>query len=312
MTTPTIGLALGSGSARGWAHIGIIRALEARGVRPHIVAGASVGALVGAAHASGQLEELEGWVRELSRMDVWRMLDAAFGGGGVLRGSRVMRAIGDHVEDRDIEELPIPFAAVATDLNTGHEVWLREGSMLSAVRASSGLPGLLSPTWYRERWLIDGGVVNPVPVSVCHALGADYVIAVNLSAHLHPHPGLRRHPSRDEAVESNAESEEDEGEEGWTSPARWSGLVDGLMESLRTGRRDEPGLFEVMATSISIMQDRITRSRMVGDPPDVIIEPDLGHFQLMDFHRADEAIAIGVTAVERVEKEIGRLGAPRR
>ena len=176
-----VGLALGSGSARGWSHIGVLRALEERGIRPTIVSGASTGSLVAASYASGQLDALESWARTLSKMDVWRLLDATFAGGGVMRGNRLMRAVGEQLSDRDIESLACEFGAVAADLHTGREIWIRKGSMLEAVRASSGLPGLFTPIRHEGRWLIDGGVVNPVPVSLCRAAGADFVIAVNLN-----------------------------------------------------------------------------------------------------------------------------------
>lgn len=313
-----LGLALGSGSARGWAHVGVIHALEAHGLRPDVVTGASVGALVAAAFASQQLDRLEGWIRTLSKVDVWRLVDTTFRGGGVMTGNRLMQAIGEHVEDRRIEDLPIPFAAVAADLDTGQEVWLREGSMLSAVRASSGLPGLFSPMWYGERWLIDGGVVNPVPVALCHMLGADHVIAVNLNRPFGRAAALRRRALEARETDSQNSMEEQEQErndavsgnsERWALMERWSGLVNGLAESLRTNKRPEPGLFEVMSSAVNIMQDRITRSRIVGDPPSLLLSPNLADFQLMDFHRADEAIAIGRSVVDRAAAELEELKA---
>jgi NTE family protein len=177
---PRLGLALGSGSARGWSHIGIVDALAERGLRPDVIAGASVGALVGAACAAGRLGELERWVCTLTQRDVWRLVDTTFRGGGVMSGNRLMSTIAEQIGDAPIESLAMSFGAVAADLYTGEEIWLREGSFMAAVRASSGLPGLLAPTWHQQRWLIDGGVVNPVPVSLCRALGADVVIAVDL------------------------------------------------------------------------------------------------------------------------------------
>ncbi|MBT8088015.1 MAG: patatin-like phospholipase family protein, partial [Gammaproteobacteria bacterium] len=176
-----MGLALGSGSARGWSHIGVLRALLEHGIRPAVVSGASTGSLVAAAYASDQLDKLEAWVRTLTKIDVWRLLDATLAGGGIIRGNRVMQAVARQLEDRPIEDLARKFGAVAVDLYTGEEVCIQQGSMLNAVRASSGLPGLLTPIRHDDRWLIDGGVLNPVPVSLCRALGADYVIAVNLS-----------------------------------------------------------------------------------------------------------------------------------
>ncbi len=250
MTRPRLGLALGSGSARGWAHIGVVRALEEYGLRPQVVVGASVGALVAAAHASARLGALESWVCTLTQREVWRLVDTRFRGGGVMSGNRLMDEIARHVGDPRIEELELRFAAVATDLHTGEEVWIREGPVMAAVRASSGVPGLFTPTWYLDRWLIDGGVVNPLPVSVCRALGADVIIAVDLG----------RPPS--------------EGD-----PAAL--------------RQTTPSLLEAMASAVNIMQDSITRSRLVIEPADLVLRPNLNHFQLMDFHRATEAIEIG-------------------
>jgi NTE family protein len=289
-----IGVAFGSGSARGWAHLGVLHALEERGIRPVAVAGASVGALVAAAYASGQWHALEAWVRTLTRVDVWRLLDTTFRGGGMMRGNRLMHAIGECIEDRQIETLPIAFAAVAADLNTGEEIWLRSASMLAAVRASSGMPGLFTPFRHQNRWMIDGGVVNPVPVSLCRALGADYVIAVNLNV-----PVSERWVTRNRTEPAVAPpdgrqpKEEPLAEAGWARFDRLSELLDGLVESLKPEPKAEPGLFDVMAGSIHIMQDQIARNRMAFDPPDLEISPPLSHMQLMDFHRADESIQAG-------------------
>ncbi len=310
-----IGVAFGSGSARGWAHLGVLRALEERGLAPMAVAGASVGALVAAAYASDQWRELEAWVRTLTRVDVWRLLDTTFRGGGVMRGNRLMNAIGEQIEDRRIEDLPVAFAAVAADLNTGEEIWLRSGSMLKAVRASSGMPGLFTPYWYQDRWMIDGGVVNPVPVSLCRALGAEYVIAVNLNVPVRERWATRQRvvPAEMPPKMPEAPTDEEPPDAGWTSIDRWSELLEGLVESLKPEPSGVPGLFEVMAGSIHIMQDHIARSRMAGDPPNLTISPPLGHLQLMDFHRAAETIEAGYKAaveeLERVERATGPLSS---
>jgi NTE family protein len=316
MSRPRLGIALGSGSARGWSHIGILQELAARGFVPEVVAGASVGALVGAAMAAGRLEDLERWVCTLTQRDVWRLVDTRFRGGGVMTGNRLMEAIAAQVGDAPIESLPIRFGAVATDLYTGEEIWLREGSFMTAVRASSGVPGLFAPTWHAGRWLIDGGVVNPVPVSMCRALGADVVIAVDLSrsvtkvAH---RAGERSEPDDDagESRRSAAPTEDAEpaaSAEGMAIMQRWSGLVDGLVESFRS-KRAEPGVLEVMSGSVNIMQDRITRSRLAIDPADLVLRPDLADFQLMDFHRAREAIEIGRRQVVEMAAQLEPVGA---
>jgi NTE family protein len=311
MSRPLLGFALGSGSARGWAHIGILHALAERGFVPDVIAGASVGALVGAARAAGRLDDLERWVCTLTQRDVWRLVDTTFRGGGVMTGNRLMEAIAAAIGDAPIESLPVAFGAVATDLYTGEEIWLREGQYMTAVRASSGMPGLFSPTWHDGRWLIDGGVVNPVPVSMCRALGADVVIAVDLSrsvtnvakrASEQSGAAAAHVPTASGSMESTAS------DEGIAILKKWSGLVDGLVESFRS-RRTEPGLLEVMGSSVNIMQDRITRSRLAIDPADLVLRPDLADFQLMDFHRAREAIETGRRHVEAMHDQLETLGA---
>ena len=304
-----VGLALGSGAARGWAHIGVLRALEEMGLRPGVIVGTSVGSLVAAAYAMDRLDELEDWVRGLRRMDVWRLVDTSFSGGGVMQGNRLLEAIGEQIGDAQIEELDVTYAAVATDLDTGQEVWIKKGSLLQAVRASSGLPGLFAPVRHDQQWLVDGGVVNPVPVSLCRALGADLIIGVNLNGHLSKMSAFRRRQQHRQRRET---SRSDGSESGWTNPERWGELVEGLLSALRDhGQGGEPGFFDVMATSVNIMQDRITRSRMVGDPPMVLLSPDLGHLQLMDFHRAGNAIDIGYEAAMRAEEQFDDLKAER-
>ncbi|MGD9341097.1 MAG: patatin-like phospholipase RssA [Chromatiales bacterium] len=300
-----LGLALGSGAARGWAHIGVLRALEEMDLRPDVIVGASVGSLVAAAFAVNKLDQLETWARGLDRMDVLKLLDTSFSGGGVMQGNRLMGAIGEQIGDVDIDTLETDYAAVAADLVTGQEVWLTRGSLLQAVRASSGLPGLFAPVWHDHRWLIDGGVVNPVPVSLCRALGAEFVIGVNLNGHLNKKTALRgRGAMPNRSPDQNPESSA----AGWTSPERWAELFGGLLSVVRgSDKNREPGLFDVITASVNIMQDRITRSRMVGDPPMVALNPNLGHFELMDFHRADEAIDIGRDAVCRARDEFDEL-----
>jgi len=301
---PRLGIALSSGSARGWAHIGILQTLAARGLHPDVVTGASVGALVGAACAAGRLPELESWVCTLTQLDVWRLVDTTFRGGGVMTGNRLMEAIAAQVGNLPIESLPVRFGAVATDLYTGEEIWLREGPFMAAVRASSGVPGLFAPHLHDGRWLIDGGVVNPVPISLCRALGADLVIAVDLSRPV-TFAAMRAGGPHDAAPHEppSATAREEAGAERTAILRRWSGLVDGLVESFRS-RRSEPGLVEVMTSAVNIMQDRITRSRLELDPADLLLRPDLGDFQLMDFHRAREAIDIGRAYVEQVAPQL--------
>lgn len=274
-----IGLALGSGSARGWAHIGVIRALQEAGITPDLLCGCSIGALVGAAYADGDIAALERWVTGLRWQDVVALLDPGFG-SGLIKGEKLIAFFERHFVDKDFSALPLPFACVATELATGREIWLKEGSVAAAVRASIALPGLFTPVRLGDRLLVDGGLVNPVPVSLCRALGADIVIAVDLGSDLVGRSLKRNLPARDRAGT------------GWTET---------LLKSLGL-QRDEaaPSLAAVMATSIHIMQVRIARSRLAGEPADALIAPRLAHLGLMDFHRASDAIAEGAAAVKRM------------
>ena len=311
---PRVALVLGSGAARGWAHIGVIHELANMGIKPDLVVGSSVGAVVGGALASNNLEPFEEWIRGLGRVDIIRLLDAKMTGGGFLQGKSLMGAIGKQIGDPKIEELDMPYACIATELGSGREVWLREGSLLDACRASIALPGMFAPSRTDDgQLLVDGGLVNPVPVSLARAMGGDIVIAVNLNGDL-----IGRHFFVHEAEDSDdeeAERELAEIEEKDSVVAKWAARMktgfgvrlDSYISSLRKKESPDPGLFDVMAGSIDIMQDRITRSRMAGEPPDIHITPKLSHIGLMDFDRAEESIAEGVEATRRKRSEIEAL-----
>jgi len=292
---PIIGMALGSGSARGWAHIGVLKALREAGIVPHVIAGTSAGALVGAAFAAGWIDELEKWVCELDAGDVRSWFDVSLGAGGLLQGRRLISFFKQSIGAKNIEDLPMPFGAVATDMSTGREVWLRSGDLMNAVRASISLPGIFTPVEYDGRWLLDGGLVNPIPVSLCRAMGADYVIAVNLNNDI----VIRR--ATQKAVKAAAAPRVPETQLGKdfnklvSRVSDWFGTSE--LEKPEKAKADKPSMLDVMTSSISIMQDRITKSRMAGDPPDVIISPRLAHFGLMEFERGVEAIAEGVASV---------------
>ena len=306
-----IGIALGSGSARGWAHIGVLRALEALGIEPSIVCGCSIGSLVGSAYATGQLDAMEQWASRLSWKDILAYLDVSLLDGGFIRGEKLMDYAHRFIGGYRIENLSKTFAAVATDLENGSEIWLREGDLLEAVRASMALPGLFSPHRREGRWLVDGGLVDPVPVSLCRALGADIVIAVNLNGDI-VGKHMRHPPADNEAVSES-------GTMGLTSAdGMWSKLSSHISASLQQQKNallsqllgndaDSPGLFDVMAGSINIMQDRITRSRMAGDPPDVVIAPQLAELGLMEFDQAAVAIQEGRDSVERMRYALQSL-----
>lgn len=292
---PVVGLALGSGSARGWAHIGVIQALEEIGVQPQVVAGTSIGALVGGAYVTGTLNAFADWVESLTVKDVFGLLDISFS-GGMVKGEKLFSFFQDNHENPEIETLDKKFVTVATDMKSGREVWITTGSMLDAARASCALPGLFSPVKRQGRWMLDGGLVNPVPVSAARAMGADVVIAVNLNAQL-----VGAHLSRD--ARSQVEGEEGTAEE--------RSIWQKMMDYFASGDGQDPGFFDVVASSINIMQDRITRSRMAGDPSEVTLVPMLEDFALMDFHRAKEAIAEGRALVKRYEADIlAWVGSP--
>jgi NTE family protein len=288
---PRIGLALGAGSARGWAHIGAIRALEERGIEPDVVCGTSIGALVAAAYASNQLHRLEEWVSGLAWTTVVRLMDLTWK-GGLIRGERLFKLFRTTFVEHDISELPVLFGAVATELASGREVWLREGNVLDAVRASIAQPGLFTPAVRDGMVLVDGGLVNPVPVSMCRALGADLVIAVDLSWGKFG-PYRDRGKGREAAVAAPREVP------GWLERLKpaWLGRAPLPADVERVAI---PSIFEVFNTALDIGMQRVARSRLAGDPADVLITPLLPDFGSMEYHRAKEAIEEGRAAVERM------------
>lgn len=286
-SAPVVGLALGSGSSRGWAHIGVIQALEEMGISPQVVAGTSVGALVGAVYVSGQLDQFADWVTKLSVKEVFKLLDFTLS-GGMVKGDKLFSLFEEKLDNPDIDTLDKRFMAVTTEMSTGRERWISHGSVLRAARASCALPGLFSPVCLDGSWVLDGGLVNPVPVSLCHAMGAEVVIAVNLNGHL-----VKSKQAQDIRA---TKAEEPEAEER----SIWQKMGDYLSST----SEQPPGFFDVVSASINIMQDRINRSRMAGDPPEVMLVPQLDDFALMDFHRASEAIDEGRRLVELHHEEI--------
>ncbi|MDP3702339.1 MAG: patatin-like phospholipase RssA [Hylemonella sp.] len=285
-----IGLALGSGSARGWAHIGVIRALERAGIVPDIVCGTSIGALVGAVYAAGELDRLEPWVKTLTWKSVLGLMDFRMG-GGLIEGGRLTEFFRSRYEDRGIGGLRKAYACVATELYTGREIWLREGPVIDAVRASIALPGLFTPAQHDGRLLVDGGLVNPVPVSLCRAMGADVVIAVDLNWDM-----MLRH----NRVASHArDAEADAAPQGGMLQAMLTRLRPAAVANGREGL-PMPSMLDVLTSSLNIMQMRITQSRMAGEPADVLIRPRLEDVAAMDYHLAVPTIAEGERAAEFV------------
>lgn len=296
-SSPSIGLALGGGSARGWAHIGVIRALADAGVEPDIVCGTSIGALVGAAYVGGELDRLETWVRSLRLQTVVSFFDFSLG-SGLIKGEKLIDFFRSRFVDSDIRELARPFGAVATDLQRGREVWLREGVVSDAVRASIALPGLFTPVQRDGVWLVDGGLVNPVPVSLCRAMGADLVIAVDLNTDRLGHR-LKPKPAKTARTRAPAET----GSMADTVMTRIQASMSQFGRNGNDGPRP-PAMLDVLATSINIMQVMITRSRLAGEPADVMVTPMVANVGLMEFHRAAIAIDAGRRAVDAAMPQI--------
>jgi len=302
-----IGIALGSGSARGWAHIGVLRALAEMGIHPGVVAGSSIGALVGAAYASDQLDTLENWVSSLTWKDMLAYLDLSLLDGGFIRGEKLIEVARQYVGELEIQSLPVLFSVVATELDTGREIWLREGALLDSIRASIALPGLFSPSRLNGQWLVDGGLVDPVPVSLCRAMGAEVIIAVNLNGDI-----VGKHNKRKNSDEHHRDKKAGEEADVWAMisnqiTSRFSEQKEAFLSQLLGESKDAPGLFDVMASSINIMQDRITRSRMAGDPPEVMLNPRLSSLGLMEFDQAAVAITEGRACVERMRPALDQM-----
>src|SRR3954471_22775796 len=301
---PVIGLALGGGAARGFAHIGILNTLAAHGIVPDIVVGTSMGGVVGGAYVAGRLDRLEAWARNLQPRNVLSYLDIRLNGSGLIGGTKLAAEIEATLGEYRIEDLPMKFATVATEVRTGHEIWLTHGSMVAAMRASYALPGLFAPVLIGDRWLVDGALVNPVPVSAARALGAEIVIAANLSSDVFTHSTtIYSHgPTSGVSVSVMPEALPD--------PEPRKRGIGKFFSAERTMKREffggggRPGISSVMVDAFNIMQDRITRARLAGDPPDLLISPRVSKIGWFDFHRADDLIAHGVKAAERAIESI--------
>ncbi|HUW26653.1 MAG TPA: patatin-like phospholipase family protein [Gallionella sp.] len=308
MSRPGVGLALGSGSARGLAHLGVIRAIEEAGIKVDCIAGTSMGALIGAIHAAGKLDELETTFMTFDWKKIASFFDVVLPKSGLLDGARVSELVRAHIRADSIETLPIPFAAVATDLVSGEEVVIRNGDVIEAVRASLSVPGIFTPVRSNGHVLVDGGLTNPVPVSAARAMGADIVIAVDLNHEIIAGKNLKplRTPQKAGSVEANPP--------GLFS--RWVGDYRLSMKDIRqkllagdnpvsaqfrewVSTEPLPSIFEVLLASINIMETHITETRLRLDRPDVIIQPPLGHIRFLEFDRAEEIIAIGYQHTRR-------------
>ena len=294
---PVIGLALGGGAARGFAHIGMLRTLIAHGIVPNVVVGTSIGAVVGGAYAAGHLDRLEQWARSLQPRNIFGYLDIRLNASGLIGGTKLAAELEASIGPTLIEDLPIKYATVATEVRTGHEIWLTRGRMVEAMRASYALPGIFSPVLVGDRWLVDGALVNPVPVSAARAFGAEIVIAANVSSDVFAH-GTTVY-AHGPSVVAPAEPEPDPKAEAPRRGLRKLFSAERTLKREFFGSAGRPGISSVMVDAFNIMQDRITRARLAGDPPDLLISPRVGQIGWFDFHRADELIAHGARAAER-------------
>ena len=305
--TPKIGLALGSGSARGWAHIGVIKALTEAGIHVDYVAGTSVGAVVGAVYASGRIDSFKDVVLQLDWKKIASFLDVVFPKSGLIDGNRIAEFIRSHVGEKNIEDLSLPFCAVSTDLATGNEVVFQDGDIIEAVRASISVPGVFTPVRKSGAILVDGGLVNPVPVSVVRKMGADLVIAVDLNHDIIDKKGLKKAS----ITNSSALAHNPGTMQGLTKGSK---ILDALNNRLETldlaalthirqwmARDPMPNIFEVLMTSINIMETQITATRLKADPPEALIQPHLGHIRFLEFNRAEEAIVAGYEETKRIK-----------
>lgn len=295
--TPGIGLSLGSGMARGFAHIGVLNALMRHGIQPSIVTGTSMGAVVGACYLAGRLPALEEWATGLNRIKILSYLDLRVRSAGLIGGKRLKKMLHEHFEDIDIEDLPHPFIAIAADLVTGHEVWMRKGNLIEAMTASFALPGVFPPVERNGRLLVDGALVNPVPIAPAQAMGARMTIGIDLNTDIigkavKPGQSFQTVAGFDLFDEKDVPLEEQKKHKS------------GVARRLFSRKKDSPSLFGVMVSALGIMQDRMTRSRLAGDPPDIHIKPKIGHIGLLEFEKAEELIALGDEAGEKAIPEI--------
>ncbi len=272
----------------------MLRTLAKHGIKPDVIVGTSIGAVAGGCYAGGQLDAFELWARGLTRRGILSYLDVSIAGSGLIAGGKIGALLDNALGDITIESLPLRFATITTEFGTGHEIWLTRGRLVDALRASYALPGIFPPVRLGGRWLVDGALVNPVPVSAARALGARLVIAVNLNADM---------LGRGLTIPSHGSDENDQRyrEELAKKPSGLRGLFSPERSLKRQflGSTDRPGLPTVMVDAFNIMQDRVTRARLAGDPPDVTISPRIGHIGLFDFHHAQEAIEIGARTTQR-------------
>lgn len=307
----SVGLVLGSGASRGWAHIGVIRALEEANISIDYIAGSSVGAYVGAIYSSGSLGSLEKFLLEMDGKKIFSYFDVVFPKSGLLNGSkRVHELFSMHTDAENFSDLYIPVMMVATDLERGKKVILKSGSILKALRATMSYPGLFEPVRMGGRWLVDGGIVDPVPVGLARAMGARVVIAVDLNSRIVSHSKAYGTVMKEEdpsQIVPDTLAEEDETRNELVK--KMSAFYENIENSLRQKTSDflhrdvtPPDIVETVMTSVGIMQERITRTNLAVEQPDILIQPRLGELKMMNFDKIKHTIEEGyVGASEKME-----------
>ena len=305
MSTPKIGLVLGSGASRGWAHIGVIEALEKHGIDIGIITGASAGSFIGAAYAGGGLEQVKKFALDMDWKAVLSFLDLAFPRSGFIEGRKVAELIKLFTEVERFEALNIPLIMVATNMRTGQEVRLSKGSVTNALRASMAVPGLLTPKLINNEWLVDGGVVNPLPIDVCRNAGADIVIAVDINSDRITRKN--KHPENADWVKNSTKIEKKRLEviKSWTERFGPTGkTVSSKIDQWFSREEHSPHIFDVLGSSINIMQKKIEEMNLQTHAPDVLLAPRLGDMNFFDFDHAERAINEGFKCCEKAIPEI--------
>ena len=278
MTQKKISLNLGSGGARGLAHIGVIRAFEEADYKIEAISGCSIGAVIGGIYAANKLDAYEQWARQIRRVDVLKLMDLSWDKSGLLKGDRVIATLTELVGDQAIEDLPIRFTAMATDLESKTEVWLNKGSLFRAIRASISIPWLLTPVKYKDTHLVDGGILNPVPMAPSFNDDTDYKVAVNLGG-----------PDKFKTAQNNAHKQTDQD----SFRGRIDKFIDNMTTSFRKGDESALASYDLGNMAFEAMQSTIARYKLAAYPPDYLIELPSNAAGLMDFHRADELISLG-------------------
>ncbi len=294
-----LGIALGSGSARGWSHIGVLNALEESGIKVDCISGTSIGSVVGAVYSIGDIKEFEKFARSIDWKSIVSFIDVTFPGSGLIPGKKLFKMLSEYYKDILIEDLPVPYCAVAADVLTGEEIRFSSGRVTDAVRASVAIPGVFTPFKLAGRILVDGGIVNPVPVNVVREMGAEVVIAVDLNNCTIEENSEEIKKSEDgekNISEKKDVEEEDRGKRIFEMlEQKYNEITGSIRTKLDNLRSKEhvPNILEILDNTTHIMQRSITENQFKISPPDIIIEPQLGDFRLLDFDRAEEAIEEG-------------------